>query len=237
MQPYLYFLLYFVSAVVYILFKTTFKEKAENILQARSIISYTNISSLLKGIPLLLAILFAYVLKTGESELYLGVIVALFFCLLGDFFIDKSLIQGMVMFSIAHMFFLFTFVYGISIHLVKFQPNDFIVLSSLTSLILMYDYVFLRYLLMLKVPQQYNAPLIIYTLLISSVLVSSIFLAYIVPVGQEALLPLGMILFVISDSLIAVREFSGKEMSHSVTMIMGSYYLAILLISLTTMFL
>lgn len=237
MQPYVYFLLYFASAVVYILVKTIFKQKAENILQSRSIISYTNVLSLLKGIPLLVAILFAYVLKTKKSDLYLGVIVALLFCLLGDFFIDKNLIQGMVMFSIAHMFFLFTFVYGISIHLVNFQPNDFIVLSSLTSLILMYDYVFLRYLLMLKVPQQYNAPLIIYTILISSVLISAIFLAYIVPIGQIVLLPLGMILFILSDSMIAIREFSGKEMRHSVTKIMGSYYIAIFLISLTTLFL
>lgn len=237
MQPYVYFLLYFVSVVVYIIFKTTVKQKAENIFQSRSIITYTNVLSLLKAIPLLLAIFFAYVLKTEQSMLYLGVIVALFFCLLGDFFIDKSLIQGMLMFSIAHIFLLFTFVYGISIHLVNFQPNDFIVLSSLTSLILMYDYVFLRYLLMLKVPPQYNLPLIIYTLLISSVLVSTIFLAYIVPIGQVVLLPLGMILFVLSDSMIAIREFSRKEMSHSVTKIMGSYYIAIFLLSLTTMFL
>ncbi len=237
MQPYLYFLLYFSSAILYIAFKTILKEKSENILKTKIIISYANVSSILKAIPLLLAVVFSYLLKMEKSELYLGIIVALAFCLLGDFFIDKSLIQGMLMFAIAHIFFLFTFIYGISIHLVNFQPNDFIILSILTSIVIIYDYVFLRYLLMLKVPEKYHSPLIIYTLMISAVFATAIWLSYIVTIGQVIILPLGMFLFIISDSLIALREFSGKDIPNSVVKIMGSYYVAIFLISLTTMFL
>ena len=237
MDFYFYLVIYLVTSMFYIALKTSLKERLENLLKYKMFVTYPIILSIVKAIPLVLAMMFAFLLKTEKSALYLGIEAGLLFCLLGDFFIDRSLIQGMLMFSLAHIFFIFTFIYGISLHFSNFLANDFIVLSTLTILIIGYDYAFSRYLLLLHIPDRYNVPIIIYMILISLMLTISIWLAYIVAIGPVILLPLGALLFVVSDSLIAVREFSGKVMDRSVIKIMGTYYIAIFFISLTTMFL
>ena len=237
MDFYLYIVTYSATAIFYIALKTVLKEKLEELLKFRLFLTYPVILSIFKAVPVILAMIFAFLLKSEKSYLYLGIEAGLLFCLLGDFFIDRSLIQGMLFFALAHIFFIFTFLYGITIHLANFLANDFIVLSTLTTLIIVYDYAFFRYLLLLPIPDRYNIPILIYTILISLMLASSIWLTYIVAIGPAILLPLGALLFVVSDSMIAIREFSEKMMNFSVVKIMGTYFTAILFISLTTMFL
>ena len=232
----IYFLLYFAFAIIYISLKTNLRDNVEIFLSRRRITTFGNISTTFKAIPVLLALFFAYLLKSDRSTLYFGKIIALLFCVFGDFFIDRSFIEGMLMFAIAHIFLIFSFAYGISVHLANFTIEDFIVLAIITLLIIVYDYVFLRYLSLLKIPEKYVTSIYIYTFLISLMLASSIWLTYIDTINQVIVLPFGALMFVVSDSLIAVREFREREMSYSEIKIMGTYFLAIFLISLTPMF-
>lgn len=232
-----YTVLFFVTSILYISFKTFLRPKVETFLASSKITSYVNILTLLKAIPLVLAIFFAYFLRSDRSLLYMGIIIGLLFCLLGDYFIDRTFIEGMLMFAIAHIFFIISFLYVIDVHLTSFTLQDFGIMGFITLLIVIYDYFFLKYLRMLNMPDKYITPITGYTLLISLMLASSIWLAYTTTIANIVLLPIGALFFVLSDSLIALREFSSKEINYSVLSIMGSYYIAIFLISLTTLFL
>lgn len=237
MQLTVYSVLFFVTSLVYISFKTFLKPRFEPFLSSNKIISYINVLTLLKAIPLVLAILFAYFLRSERSVLYLGIIIGLLFCLLGDYFIDRTFIEGMLMFAIAHVFFIISFLYGIDVHLTSFTLQDFGLMGFITLLIVIYDFFFLKYLRMLNIPDKYVTPITGYTILISLMLASSIWLAYTAAIAEVVILPIGALLFVSSDSLIAIREFSGKEIDYSVLKVMGTYYMAIFCISIITMFL
>ncbi len=231
---FVYISLFLVTSLLYISFKTTLKTTIETFLVSRKISNYGLVLTILKSLPLILAVMFAYFLRSARSELYPGIIIGLLFCLLGDYFIDRSLIEGMLMFAIAHVFFIITFLYGIVLHETSFTLRDFGLMGFITFLIIIYDYVFLKYLHLLKIPEKYVTPITAYTILISLMLASSIWLAYTNPLPEVVLLPIGALFFVVSDSLIALREFSGKELSHSISRIMGTYFVAIFLISITT---
>jgi uncharacterized membrane protein YhhN len=197
--------------------------------------NFKYILTILKIIPITLAMIFTILLKNENSDLYSGIFIALSFCILGDIFIDRNLIQGMLFFAIAHLFFIITFLYGIIIHLVNFTSSDLVILSLMSTLILIYNYTFVKYLILLKLPDKYRNPIILYSILISIMFVTSSILSYVINIGALIALPIGALLFVTSDSLIAIREFREKEMDFSVIKIMGSYYLAIFLISVTSL--
>ena len=236
MEIYVYILFYFISAALFIALKTSLRPNLENFLKRKGYVSYNNILTLTKAIPLIIAIVFSYYLRSKRSDVFLGIFLALIFCLLGDYFIDRSLIQGMLLFAIAHIFFIFSFLYATTIHLINFSATDFIVLSIITSLIILYDYTFLRYMNILHIPQKYILPVTLYTILLSFMFASSVWLTYLLTIGEVIILPLGTLLFVVSDSMIAMREFSGREIKNSSLYIMGTYYSAIFLISLTVMY-
>lgn len=232
---YIYLFLFFTSAAIYISLKMKFLGNSNSLKQKDINQNFKYILTILKIIPITLAMIFTILLKNENSDLYSGIFIALSFCILGDIFIDRNLIQGMLFFAIAHLFFIITFLYGIIIHLVNFTSSDLVILSLMSTLILIYNYTFVKYLILLKLPDKYRNPIILYSILISIMFVTSSILSYVINIGALIALPIGALLFVTSDSLIAIREFREKEMDFSVIKIMGSYYLAIFLISVTSL--
>ena len=231
-----YFFLFFLSALIYIVLKSYLAEFERIFGIKRLFFKYTDVLMIFKALPLVMAIIFSYFLKKQTSDVYIGIALALIFCFLGDFFIDRNLIQGMLFFAMAHVFLIISFLYSLSLHIGILQTESFLLLILLTLLIFIYDYMFVRYLTMIKMPKKYNTPIAIYSILISTMFASSMWLAFISGIGELIILPLGAFLFLISDSMIAIREFRPKQISFSVTKIMGTYYLAIFLISLSIIY-
>lgn len=231
-----YFLLFFLTALTYIYLKTKSENYTPGFDKLNLFIKYKDVLMLLKSLPLILAIIFSFLLKKTSSDVYTGIFFALLFCFLGDYFIDRNLIQGMLFFAMAHIFLIISFVYSTLLHLVILQTYDYLLLITLTVLILVYDYTFVRYLMMIKIPEKYNLPIAFYSLLISMMFASTIWLTYISGIGELIILPIGAFSFMISDTIIAIREFRPKQISNSVVKIMGPYYLAIFLLSLATMY-
>lgn len=231
-----YVLLFIIFAVLYIYLKQSEQKNDEEIAKEHSFMKNKDTLSFLKAIPVFLALIFSFLLQNNRTEIYPGIFFALLFCLLGDFFIDRNLIQGMLFFSMAHIFLIISFIYALIIHFSNLLTEDFLALLLLTGLIFIYNYAFIRYLIALKIPENYNAPVVIYSLLLSTMFSSAVWLAYILRVGELIILPLGALLFLVSDSLIAIREFGSKNLTYSTQKIMGLYYSAILLISLSILY-
>ena len=232
----LYFVSFLVASAIYITLKINVTENSPLLERIVKYVPIKNILPFLKSLQLILALLFSYLLASDKSNISSGILAGLLFCLIGDYLIDRNLIEGMLSFGIAHLFLAISFLYGISIHLSNLTVNDFFVMLFVSILAFAYDLVFIRYLTTLKVPAKYFTPIVLYILVISFMYISATWLTYVMDVKGLIILPIGALLFMVSDSIIAIREFSNKEIKNSVIKVMGPYFIAVFFISLTSMF-
>jgi uncharacterized membrane protein YhhN len=186
------------------------------------------VSVILKPIPAGLAALNLFLLRPSPSIFYLLMTVGLVLCLLGDIGMDIGLIPGLGLFMCAHITFITAFLsqsfaLGIS-------PMTFLLVAIFLAFTLGYFILLMRYL----TPGlgKYKIPVMIYALVISTMMVSCCLLWLTSGTPFGIIILAGAIIFVISDSLIGVREFHHK-FSHPTIKVIGTYFLAIFLLSLT----
>ncbi|SER99311.1 lysoplasmalogenase [Salipaludibacillus aurantiacus] len=144
-------------------------------------------------------------------------LTGLFFCMLGDAFIEGTFIAGLAAFLIGHLFYLAGFFTKMTVTPLK--------LASLLPIIL-YSFIIGRELtgaLKTGGEEPLIIPVILYIAVISVMLFSSVLTGNIWAVS-------GSILFVISDSILAWNMFI-SEVAHSGALIMITYYSAQFLIA------
>ena len=185
----------------------------------------------MKIIPVSLAIIYVLISHVNDPYVFFGISLAFFFCILGDINIDRNFITGMLFFTIAQLIFSLSYVL---ITLFFFTITIEIVLVVILILLVTFGYgiLFIRYLdKATSGLGKYKNPLIVYMTLISFMFISSTLLWLTSNDIGYLTIVLGGIMFIISDSLIAIREFHPSFKPRAVA-VMGTYYLAILFISL-----
>ena len=223
-----YLMIFCFFAVMYIFIKSV---KAGEIHVDNSTVQrLTHISTYIKGISAGLASIFVFIMRPDDSLFYLVLVVALLFCLAGDLGMEKGLIPGLPLFLVAQILFSIAFIgqsltFGVSV--------DSLIPALLVTLVMaIYLFLFIRYLETSETGLgKFKVPVLVYCIFISLMLVSSILLWFTSGVLEFGVSVLGGLLFVTSDSIIAVKEFH-HEISYRELKVMSTYYAAIFLLSL-----
>jgi uncharacterized membrane protein YhhN len=183
----------------------------------------------IKILPIILVCLFVFI-NFQKSLLAYFLFFAFLFCCLGDIGIEIKFLAGMLCFLSAHILFSITFL-ALSLS-VGISSNDFIIMFLIFAGFVIYSIFFIKYLeSSANKLGKYKQPLFIYSLALS-LMASTTILYWIVNQTEiTMLIVIGAFFFLISDSLIAIREFHHK-MSFSRIKILGTYYMAIFLLSL-----
>ncbi len=198
------------------------------------------LTSVLKVIPTSLAIFF--VLFTIVSEgipitiFTIGLTMALLLCAIGDALIIKKLLYGLIAFLIAHIFFITAYANKIA-ETFPLNSNLMVIALGLFFIILLVDVSFYIYLKRNANTafEKMKYPIIIYMSFISlNVLSAGALTLLLIESNLFSLIVLvSSLLFFLSDSIIALREFHRDfPLKHSIFVIMSTYYTAIFLISL-----
>ncbi|MDK2886607.1 MAG: hypothetical protein PWP54_1165 [Thermosipho sp. (in: thermotogales)] len=159
----------------------------------------------------------------NSSGIEFLIVAGLFFGLLGDLFLEyeNKFLFGMIAFLVGHIFYSFGF--GMKFGIPNF--NVFII-TLLVLLILYFGVLF-------KKVKGFKLPIFIY------VIVIGIMFSFTFAAGDiyyiRFLLPLAGGLFVFSDFLLAFQKFV-RKIRYSEIIILGTYFLAQLLIALSTIF-
>ncbi len=175
-----------------------------------------------KLIPVSVLILFLLIKDSQFTVFRILIIFALVFSLIGDYFLlhpETKFKYGLISFMIAHIFYSTAFINEVNTY------NWYLVLP-----VLFYSILFLKYLG--NEIENYKIPVYLYTLVISVMLWSSLNGFYSLNGMQEKLILAGGILFVFSDSALAINKFKRKFKFAEFT-ILGSYYAAQLLFALS----
>ncbi len=172
-----------------------------------------------KPLTISLIILVSYL---GTNSTYRNtIILAMLFSLIGDIFLtlDKSkFIYGLISFLIAHLIYIFAFK-----HQVSFGMPYYMFLPFTLYGILMYKF-------LEKNLGKLKIAVIVYILTILIMGLTAINRYYIDANNFNLSLLIGALLFIISDSVIAINKFKGKFNSAEF-IILSTYYLAQLLIA------
>jgi uncharacterized membrane protein YhhN len=185
-----------------------------------------------KIIPAGLAIIFVLVNQHESVFLSLFLSLGLLFCLLGDAGMEKGLIPGLPLFLVAQILLIVTFV-GESLT-IGISTEAFIITGLVTIAVAGYDVFFIRY---LETSEEglgeFRIPVIIYCVFLSGMFLSTLLLWTSSNTQEFGLVVLGGLLFVISDSIIAIREFH-HPITNNIIKVMSTYYSAIFLLSLSS---
>jgi uncharacterized membrane protein YhhN len=185
----------------------------------------------IKIVPTGSAMLFVILSQNDSFYLSTTLSIALFFCLLGDLGMEKGVIQGLPLFLIAQFFFIISF-FGQAIE-VSINFESVLISVVVAVLLALYLYFFVKYLNSSeKGLGKLLIPVIVYCMFISGMVLSVILLWVNSGRLELSIIVFGAILFVISDSIIAVKEFH-HEITNNVVKVMTTYYLAIFLLSLS----
>jgi uncharacterized membrane protein YhhN len=188
---------------------------------------------LIKAVPAGLAALFVFLLRPSSSLFYLLMVVALVLCLLGDVGKGVGLLPGIGLFALAHVAFITAFVTQSLTLGIIFQWIA--VTGGVLMLILIYVYLLHRYLQSSKKGLgRFQIPVLFYSLLISIMFCTSVLLWLLSGTLYGSIVVIGAFLFVISDSMIAVKEFHHR-FSKAELKILGTYYSAIFFFSLNVL--
>jgi uncharacterized membrane protein YhhN len=228
----LYFITFWGFVVLYIFFESV---KADEIrIKTAIILRLSELSALIKGIPSALAVIFVAFIQPSDIVFYLFLFGALLFCFAGDLGMEKGFILGLSLFLIAQILFFITFLYQSIVFNISIESLVIPFLSIIgLSFIMIF---FLRYLESSeKGLGKYRIPVIIYCTFISMMLVSTLLLWTTTGIFEVGLIVLGGLLFVISDMIIATKEFH-HDISYREIKVMGTYYSAIFLLSLSAIF-
>ena len=151
--------------------------------------------------------------------------------MLGDLGMEKGLIPGLPIFLVAQVLLLVTFIgQAIDIGI----TTDSLLLTGIVAVgMVVYIFLFLRYLESSdKGLGKFRIPVLIYCIFISIMLSSTILLWTTAGIFEFGLVVLGGLLFVISDSIIAISEFHHDIMCREIK-VMSTYFAAIFFLSLS----
>lgn len=231
MLVYIYILIFTLFAVLFISIKS-YKQN-EPIIKHDIIEKLIPFHKLIKILPAGSAILF--VLLSKNDSIYFSIVLssALFFCLLGDLGMEKGVIPGLPIFLIAQLLFIISFL-GQALE-IGINGEAVIITLILALLFALYFYYFINYLNSSeKGLGELFIPVIIYCVFISGMVLSIVIVWFSSGLLEFSIIFLGGLLFVISDSTIAIREFHHR-FSYNVVKVMTTYYAAILLLSLASL--
>ncbi len=157
---------------------------------------------------------------------------ALVFCMFGDIGMEADLVPGIGMFLIAHLLYTANFLWQASIVGLATVPS--IAAIACMGLMMAYVFMMIRYLRSSgpEVPPFILRAGILYFLLVSTTISTSLLLWLASGTLLGYLPVLGALIFIISDSLTGIKEFHHKISRHELY-IMPTYYLAIFLLSLS----
>ena len=219
----LFVFFYFSSSFIYIVLRSNYKHELPYFSSITSLITHQKIWIALKIIPTFLAILGAILFKNpnNDSFLFIGIVIALVFCLFGDIAIESNFFQGMILSSFAQLFFIITFALSFTQNLIFIDVLYLSILLVIFAITGIYNFVFMRFLAKGgKLGKKYQSPVRIYSILLSLTFLTSCSIAYLMELGDlEMLIPFGAFLFVLSDSFIAIREFYSTHLRNSVAII------------------
>lgn len=172
-----------------------------------------------KPLTTLLIIVFAF-LRSGSADVYENSILAgLVFSLAGDIFlmldIKKAFLFGLVSFLIAHVFFLNAFIQNVTIF-------------NTSLLVPVAGYSIIMYIALVKKLKSYRYPVLLYLVVITLMLWASLNRYYLYSSTENLLLLAGALLFVISDSVLALNKFR-QPIAKGELIILLTYYSAIFL--------
>ena len=224
----LIFLLSFsMTAILYIFIESV---KAQDIKINNSfILNITKLSTFIKAIPTGLTTIFVFLMRPSDSPFYFILTIGFLFCMVGDIGMEKGLVQGLIFFLFAQIFFSVAFIY----QSIKFDITiDSLVIPILVAVgMISYTLLLMRYLESSEARLgKFKAPGITYFIFIGLMLVSAVLLWTTSKKLEFGIVIIGGLLFIISDSTIAVNQFH-HNISYREIKVMSTYYAAILLIS------
>ncbi len=191
--------------------------------------SGTPLATIIKAAPALLAA--AFVLLSDSSNPFHQLLsVSLIFCAFGDIGMEYNILQGLVLFLIAHVCYVAAFLLQSAILGPTFLP----LVGFLFGLgaLLVYVVLYHRYLQTSESPTPLIHAVDLYAVVISLTASSSLLL-WLTSSRLMGILPfLGACFFIISDSLIGIKEFH-HHFNREELLVLGTYYLAIFLLSLS----
>ena len=188
-------------------------------------------TTLLKVVPAASAAIFVFLSIPSDSLFYLLLVVALIFCGLGDIGMEYNILPGLGMFLFGHIVFIVNFVIHSTL-----GADIWPILGFVTSIGIMLIYIILfhRYLLSADEPTELLKAVDVYALAISMTFSTSILLWLSTGTLLGFLPSIGVVSFIVSDSMIGVREFHHRfRFDEPLTMV--TYYLAIFLIALSVL--
>ncbi len=225
----IYTVCFWFFSVLYILVKSTKSDEID--LKVEFLRKLAPFSTYIKLVPAGMATLF--VLYTGHESIYLSLIltIGLFFCMLGDAGMEKGLIPGLPLFLVAQIILMISLM-GQAIELGI--SSDSLLLTGIVIIgLIIYLVLFLRYLESSdKGLGKFRTPVIIYCIFISGMLSSAVLLWTTSGIMEFGFVVLGALLFVISDSIIAIREFH-HDLAYRELKVISTYHAAIFLLSLS----
>ncbi|WP_126993440.1 lysoplasmalogenase [Thermosipho globiformans] len=153
------------------------------------------------------------------------VVAGLFFGMLGDFLLEfeDKFLHGMVLFLLGHIF------YSLSFFMKFGVPNILVFFIVLFILLILY------FVILFKKAKDFKIPILVYTIAIGIMLSFTFSPAFKNIYYLRFMLPLAGGLFVFSDFLIAIEKFV-RKIKYSEIIILGTYFLAQLIIALSTIF-
>ncbi len=184
----------------------------------------------IKILPALISVIIILVFRPSGTWFYILLAVALVFCALGDIGMETKFLAGVLFFLIAHLFFTTNFLWH----------SYLLGVSLLPLLTFVISYAIMIFVIILAVrfldssePRlgSLKIPLIVYVLILSLTLSSSLML-WLTAGNLLGFVPfIGAIIFVISDLLIGVRLFH-RHFKKAEFTIFSTYYFAIFTLSL-----
>ncbi|MFX1367285.1 MAG: lysoplasmalogenase family protein [Promethearchaeota archaeon] len=199
----------------------------------------TPILATIKAIPGVSAVVAVLLFQPYPIIFYALLAIAVFFCACGDFALEFSLIAGLGLFLFAHIFFVVNFVWQslvMGLYLDMTVPLAAFALCFFAMLV--YVFYYHKYLKTseTEIPKVMLNAVAFYAIVISLTLSTS--LLYWLAIGWESggWVFIGALLFVISDSLIGVRDFHHEFARQEIRelAILLTYYMAIFLITVGT---
>jgi uncharacterized membrane protein YhhN len=225
-----YFIIFSFFALLFMILKGIKEEELQ--FESNLLSKLIPFSTLIKTLPVGLAIVFVLINNNESIFMYTVLGLALLFCMFGDIGMEKGLIPGLPLFLVGQVFFIVAFL-GQSLT-IGVNGESILITAIVTLVMIIYVLFILRYLESSeKGLGKFRIPVIIYCAFLSGMFLSTILL-WMNTSMTFALVAIGGVLFVISDSIIAVREFH-HPIKNSVLKIMSTYHAAIFLLSLSSL--
>jgi uncharacterized membrane protein YhhN len=197
----------------------------------------------IKVLPALISVVIILVFRPSGAWFYVLLAVAFVFCALGDIGMETKFLAGVLFFLIAHLFFITNFLW----HSHLFYRANWLMQPFLLGeppiplLAFGTSYAIMIFVIILAVRfldssepllGPLKIPLIVYVLILSLTLSSSLLL-WLTTANLLGFIPsIGVIIFVISDLLIGVKRFH-RHFTKAEFTIFSTYYSAIFLLTLS----